>query len=74
MKPQPPDDLWERLDAITGENLLIRPAGGFTTEEYADRKGLSRHTARGILERLADRNLINKLKSGRIVYWQLIEK
>jgi hypothetical protein len=74
MKPEPPEDMWERLDDVIKESLLVRPPGGFTTVEYADRQGISRHIAIERLQKLADRKLLNKLKSGRTVYWQLIEK
>lgn len=64
-KPTPPDDLWEKLDAIVTEAMPYTSnsgEGGFTIREYMEHRGLtSRDTAYGQLNRLVR---LGKLKAG----------
>ena len=59
-KPTPPDDLWERLDALNKEmNLSAPDATGFTSEEYAERFKTSIVNARW--------RLLGMEKAGKVV-------
>lgn len=54
MKPEPPVDLWAKMDAAIAD---CGPKGGppegcFTLPEMMKRKGISRTTARNIINRL----------------------
>jgi hypothetical protein len=48
VKPQPPDDLWEKLDNLLGVAAITpqtRPEGSFTASELAKRRGCCSQTA-----------------------------
>lgn len=67
VKPEPPVDLWERMDRIhaeTGTRTNNDP--GFTVPEYAAKYGVSRTLAHNRLAHMA-RN--GKLKPG----WRIVE-
>jgi len=49
-KPNPPQDLWAQLDAITGPPIVNDP--GVTSTEYAARHRMSSSGARIALEKL----------------------
>lgn len=57
LKPQPPDDLWEKMDKIVAEDHQPR-FKGFTVVEYAERYGIPRATA--------DTALGRKLEKGEV--------
>ena len=50
VKPEPPADLWERLEQIHQQLEIaakgLRPSGSFTIGEYAGRFGISKSSAR----------------------------
>ena len=61
VKPEPPVDLWEQLDSLIEEVRKIpaeRPAGVFTVNEFAAKKGLHESSAR--------RKLNNLMKLGKL--------
>lgn len=71
--PQPPDDLWEKIDAALKEMadyVPPRPPGAFTALEFMDRFGLTDSQTTNRLRKLA---LAGKVKryghSGRHVYY-----
>lgn len=61
-KPQPPDNLWERMDAIREATgcLTVQP-GWFSTIEYADRYGINRRTAAEQLQKLSVEKKIQRM-------------
>ena len=71
-KPEPPDDLWERMDAINQELDIAIVTRGFSVEEYAERYGCSRSSAECRIKRLLQSKRIERIgkkasKTGRIV-------
>jgi Fic family protein len=66
VKPTPPDDLWDKLDAL--QEHFARPIGTFTLNEYQQRFGLKPSTA--------GRRLKELLKLGKVErvgkWWRLL--
>lgn len=51
IRPIPPEDLWERLDAIQVQ-MPKQTAEGFTAEQYAERYHISTSMARKRIDKL----------------------
>ena len=63
-KPQPPSDLWERIEAARKEVVLIqpvRPEGCFTAREYAASSDIDISTARRRLDELVDAGKLQRV-------------
>lgn len=80
-KPQPPEDLWERLDAAMVEagvgTHIPEGEGWFTVGDYATARNLPISTARDRLRRLARRGLVETVTGrghGIEGYYRLKEK
>ena len=56
------DALWARVDAARAKSLpsSVRPAGSFTTDEYAAKYGLNRETARSQLARFVNAGVFDR--------------
>jgi hypothetical protein len=76
-KPEPPEDLWDRLAEAEAQVLQRRepqrPPGSFTTAEYAKRQGISVRWARERLGALRDAGKIELRGTGNAKYWVLID-
>lgn len=60
-KPEPPEDMWQRLEALLVHTYPTqRPEGGFTVAEYATRFQISNRTAFDRLNKLVTLGLIDK--------------
>jgi hypothetical protein len=68
VKPKPPVDLWEKMDALN-KTIGFDPSNnndnGFTVFEYAERYGLPEGLSRCRLKRMADRGQLIKGRSVR---------
>lgn len=56
------DALWARVDVARAKSLpsSVRPAGSFTTDEYAAKYGLNREAARAQLTRLVNAGVFDR--------------
>lgn len=68
-----PESLWDEVARVERETLTVRPPMSFTTNEYADQKGISRHMAGSTLERLSRLGKLVKHKTpgSTKVYWSV---
>ena len=69
-KPEPPGDLWERMEKIDREYTKAG-APGFTVNEYAAKRGISSDAAAGRLARLVAQGKLSKgtaFRNSRRVY------
>jgi Fic family protein len=73
VKPEPPDDLWDKLDAAyeAAKKEPDRPCGSFTTPEYAKRHGLSNSAASVRILRLIEIGAVQRHGSGNRTYYTL---
>jgi hypothetical protein len=71
LKPQPPADLWDKLELIERE-IRVRPEGSFTALEYADHLGISRWTASYTLGKMEVRGKVLKHKIAGKVFWSIV--
>jgi Fic family protein len=58
VKPEPPSDLWARMDAITSKHGfrkgLEQPEGTFTATQYAKKMNISNSPAKDHLRKLVE--------------------
>jgi hypothetical protein len=59
-KPEPPSDLWERMDDLL-KSQNSRPADTFTCSEFAKRYGIAASTARAKILRLISEGKVVQL-------------
>lgn len=67
----PTSNIWDRLEEVENRLVLRKPPDSFTTAEYAERRGIPISKANDVLQALADRGELTKIKSLKICYWQL---
>lgn len=69
-----PNAIWDKLDAIERQSLVIRPPDSFTTKEYAAKRNHSVNMAQKILYRLHALGKVNRHKAegGASVYWTVV--
>ncbi|KKM78413.1 hypothetical protein LCGC14_1360200 [marine sediment metagenome] len=71
-KPQPPDNLWEKLDAAKREIVPECPSGSFTVQDYRTRYGIPRATAQDQLQKLCASGKVERSQLGRRVYYKMV--
>lgn len=73
LKPQPPDDLWDQLDAAIAEVAPARPKESFTTKELAAREHINIKSAERLIRRLLDAGRLCKHGGGNKTYYVLVK-
>jgi hypothetical protein len=74
MKPEPPEDLWEQLDAAVNALENKRPINSFTRAEFQERRGgISASAATRLLGILQKSGKIRKEGMGNSFYYVLVE-
>ena len=71
-KPQPPDNLWEKLDAAKREIVPERPSGSFTVQDYRTRYNVPRATAQDQLQKLCASGKVERTVLGRHVFYKMV--
>lgn len=78
MKPKPPKDLWERLEADLKElkqDVAERPPGAFSMKDFAARFKISQCRARRRLEKLIEAGNIERIgRSGPLVRYVYVDR
>lgn len=71
-RPKAPADLWERLDAIRGEELVAeKPPGSFDSADYASRYHLSPGRARAQLRKLRSSGKVREVgRRGMCIFYR----
>lgn len=69
VKPIPPKDLWERMEAAMNEITPARPADSFTTEEFKQRFSLSPDKSYRRLRALREGGKIKRIGHGAATYY-----
>lgn len=59
VKPEPPEDLWQRLGALT-KPTGFRPPNSFTVEEFAVRYMIPNRTARDRINYLVRKGVLDR--------------
>jgi hypothetical protein len=70
VKPEPPDDLWDKIDALAVKQVAVRPPNCVTSVEYAKRKGLRTGQAYRILNELVEAGEMRRLGNR---FYQLVK-
>lgn len=65
MKPQPPSDLWDKMDRLNKTNGYYENDPGFSIVEYAERYGIPPNIARCRLNRWVEKGHLTKGRSTR---------
>jgi hypothetical protein len=69
VKPKPPADLWDKMDALNKTNGYTPCDVGFTVTEYADRYGFTNGIARNRLKSMSERGQLIKghaIRDGKV--------
>lgn len=77
VRPEPPEDLWEKLDGLVEENRKENspqpPEGSFTAYEYAARKKYSVGNARKILLTLVNGGKLKVVRLNSKAYYTFVK-
>lgn len=71
-RPEPPEDLWERLDDAVQEHCRVvytPPPNSFTSADYAAERHISTKTAADRLLVLFKKGAISRTKCGHATYY-----
>ncbi len=74
-KPQPPEDLWEKLDEARAQLPVKRepPEGSFSISDYAKKYGIARPTAGDQVRKLLHKGLLEVAGSvGNEKFYRLV--
>jgi len=71
VKPEPPDDLWERIAEVDASVRNKRPPNTFTRAEFAERFHLARATAFDRIKKMMNAGLLEQGGSGGYIWYRL---
>ena len=78
LRPEPPADLWDQLEALNAEasrkEQPRRPADSFTTKEYADKFGVSEPTAGRRIRKMIAGGDVQRHGASAQVFYTIIKK
>ena len=73
MKPVPPEDLWEQVDALIAP-IAGRPENVFSAAEYGEHKGITSELARHHLNAAVHKGTFEKVKVGGKAWYRVKAK
>lgn len=70
-RPVAPPDLWAQMDALAPNLVATPPANAFTTDMFAERRGLSQHISQRTLAKLVKEGRLTRVRIGK-AYWYTV--
>ena len=68
-KPEPPEDLWQRLSKELETTGVIRPANAFTRQEFQTKFGISKDKAVRIICGLISSKRVRRIQGPSTTVW-----